>query len=136
MQALGIQLSDQGLNPGPPHWKRSLSHWTPQGSPRDQPLVLRFVVVQPLSPVRLFVIPGTAARQTSLSFTVSWSLLKLMSIELVMPSNHLILCRPLLLLPAIFPSTGSCPVSQLFASGGQTIGVSASASVLPMNIQG
>ena len=48
--------------------------------------------------------PWTAARQTSLSFTNSWSLLKLMSIEPVMPSNHLILCHPLLLLPSVFPS--------------------------------
>ena len=52
----------------------------------------------------LFVIPGTAARQTLLSFTISWSLLKLMSIESVMLSNHLILCFPLLLLPSVFPS--------------------------------
>ena len=64
------------------------------------------VVVQSLSPVQLFVIPWTAACQVSLSFTVSQSLLKLMSIELVMPSNHLILCRPLLLLSSIFPSQG------------------------------
>ena len=61
-------------------------------------------VVQPLSRVRLFVTPWTAARQASLSITSSRSLLKLMSIELVMPANHLILCRPLLLLPSIFPS--------------------------------
>ena len=60
--------------------------------------------VQSLSHVRLFVTPWTAARQASLSITNSQSLLKLMSIELVMPSNHLILCRPLLLLPSIFPS--------------------------------
>ena len=53
----------------------------------------------------------------------------------VMPSNHLILCFPLLLLPSIFPSIRSFPMSQFFASGGQSIGVSASASVLPMNIQ-
>ena len=71
-----------------------------------------------------------AARQASLSIPNSWSLLKLMSIQSVMPSNHLILCRPLLLLPSIFPS-----MSQLFVSGGQSIAVSASASVLPMNIQ-
>ena len=57
-----------------------------------------------LSHVRLFVIPGTAAPQASLSITNSWSLLKLMSIESVMPSNHLILCHPLLLLPPILPS--------------------------------
>ena len=50
------------------------------------------------------VTPWTAARQASLSFTISWSLLKLMSIESVMPFNHLILCRPLLFLPSIFPS--------------------------------
>ena len=64
----------------------------------------RFVVVQSLSRVRLFETAWTAARQASLSFTVSQSLPKLMSIESVMPSNHLILCRPLLLLPSIFPS--------------------------------
>ena len=57
-----------------------------------------------LSRVRLFVTPWTVAHQASLSITNSQSLLKLMSIELVMPSNHLILCRPLLLLPSIFPS--------------------------------
>ena len=61
--------------------------------------------VQLLSRVQLFVTPRTAARQASLSITNSWSLLKLMFIELVMPSNHLILCRPLLLLPSIFPSS-------------------------------
>ena len=60
--------------------------------------------VQSLSCVRLFVTPWTAARQASLSITNSRSLLKLMSIESVMPSNHLILCRPLLLLPSVFPS--------------------------------
>ena len=60
---------------------------------------------------------------------------KLMFIELVMPSNHLILCCPLLLLPSIFPRLGSFQMSQLFASGGQSIGVSASAPVLPMNTQ-
>ena len=61
------------------------------------------------------------------------SLPKPMSIESVMPSNHLILCHPLLLLPSIFPASGSFPMSQLFTSGGQSIGVSA--SVLPMNTQ-
>ena len=60
--------------------------------------------VQSLSHVQLFATPGTAACQTSLSSTTSWSLLKFMSIELVMLSNHFILCRPLLLLPSIFPS--------------------------------
>ena len=79
--------------------------------------------------------PWTAACQASLSITNSQSLLKLMSIELVMLSNHLILCHPLLLLPSIFPSIRSFPVSHFFASGGQSIGISTSASALPMNIQ-
>ena len=63
-----------------------------------------YLSVQLLSHVRLFVTPWTAACRASLSITMSWSLLRLMSIELVMPSNHLILCHPLLLLPSIFPS--------------------------------
>ena len=63
------------------------------------------------------------------------SLLKLISIESVMPSSHLILCHPRMFLPSIFPAPGSFPMSQFFASGGQRIAVSASASVLPMNIQ-
>ena len=63
-----------------------------------------FVVVQSWSHVWLFGIPWTTARQASLSFTVSWSMVKLMFTESVMPSNHLILCRPLLLLPSVFPS--------------------------------
>ena len=88
-----------------------------------------------LSRVRIFATPWTAAHQTSLSFTMSQGLLKLMSIESVMPSNHLFLCRPFLLPSSIFPASGSFQMSQLFASGGQSIGVSASASVLPMNIQ-
>ena len=62
------------------------------------------VVVQALSPIWLFATPWTAAHQASLSFTISLSLLKLMSIESVMPSNNFILCCPLLLLPTIFPS--------------------------------
>ena len=81
-------------------------------------------VVQLLSRVRFFVTPWTAARQASLSFTISWSLFKFMSNESVMPSNHLTLCRPLLLLPSIFPSireSAPFPMSQLFASGGQSI---------------
>ena len=138
--------------------------------------------------------PWTEARQASVSFTITQSLLKFMSIESVMASNHLILCRPLLLLPSVFPSirvfsnksdlcirwpkywsfclsigpsndysglisfkidwfdllvvqgtlkslqsfpaSGSFLMSRLFTSGGQDIGASASASVLPMNFQG
>jgi len=65
---------------------------------------MSFHSAQSLSPVRLFVTPLISARQASLSITSSWSLLKLLSIALVMPSNHLILCHPLLLPPSIFPS--------------------------------
>ena len=65
----------------------------------------KFSPVQSLSHVQLFATPWTAARQASLSITNSWSLLKLVSIEFVRSSNHLILCHPLLLLPSIFPST-------------------------------
>ena len=62
------------------------------------------VVVQLLSHAQLFVTPWTAAHQAVLSFTITWNLLKLMSIESVMPSNHLVLCHPLLLFPSIVPS--------------------------------
>ena len=96
---------------------------------------MQFSPVQLLSRVRLFATPWIAACQASLSVTNSGSLLKLMPIESVMPSSHLILSRPLLLLPPIPPRSGSFPISQLFASGGQRIGVSASASVLPMSTQ-
>ena len=91
--------------------------------------------VQSLSRVRLSATPWTAACQASLSITNSQNLFKLMSTESVMPSNHLILCHPLLLLPSIFPSIRIFSMSQFFPSGGQSIGVSASASVLPMNSQ-
>ena len=94
----------------------------------------QFISVLLLSHVHLFVTPWTAARQASLSIINSWSLIKLMSIELVMPFNHLILCHPLLLSP-IFTSFRVCFSKLVLPSGGQTIGVSASASVLPMNIQ-
>ena len=95
----------------------------------------QFSSVQSLIHVQLFATPWTAAYQASLSITSSWSLLKLMPIKLVMSSNHLILCRPLLLLPSICPSIRVYSKSYLFASGGQSIGVSALTSVLPMNIQ-
>ena len=110
--------------------------------------ITQFSSVQSLSCVRLFVTPWTTAPQASLSIINSQRLLKLMSIESVIPSNHLILCHPLLL-PSIFPSirvfsnesglfkwVGSFQMSQLFASGGQSIGVSASASFLPKKSQG
>ena len=89
-----------------------------------------FSSVQSLSRARLFATPWIAACQASRSITNSWSSLRLMSIESVMPSSHLILCRPLLL-----PASESFPMSQLFAWGGQSTGVSALASVLPKNTQ-
>ena len=103
----------------------------------DQYVTLCFCLkthsVQSLSRVRLFVTPWTAARQASLSITNSRSLLKLMPIESVMPSNHLILCLPVSSCLQSFPASGSFPVSQFFTSGGQR--VEASALVFPMNIQ-
>ena len=94
-----------------------------------------FSSVQSFSRVQLFATPWITARQASLSITNSRSLFRLMPIESVMPSSHLILCRPLLLLPPIPPSIRSFPMSHLFAWGSQSTGVSASASVLPMNTQ-
>ena len=98
--------------------------------------MLLLLLLSRFSRVRLFGTPWPAGRWASVSITNSRSLLKLMSNELVMPSNHLILCCPLLLLLSIFPSIRVFPVSWLFASGGQRIGASASATVLPVNIQG
>ena len=91
--------------------------------------------VHSLSCVRLFATPWTVACQASLSITNSRSLLKFMSIKSVMPSNHLILCRPFLLPPSIFPSLRVFSNESVLCTGGQSIGVSASTSVLPMNIQ-
>ena len=96
---------------------------------------MHFVVVQLPSRVQLFVTPWTAACQASLSLTMSWSLPKFMSIELVMPSNHLILCCSLLLLPSIFPSIRVFSNEPAVHIRWQSIGASASASVLPNSIQ-
>ena len=87
-----------------------------------------------LSCVRHFVTPCTAAGQASLSFTISRSLLRFMSIESVMLSYHLILCRPLFLLLSVFPSIRVFSNVSLLASGVQSVG--ALASVLPVNFQG
>ena len=97
---------------------------------------IQFSSVQLLSHVWLFVTPWSAARQASLSITNSRSLLKLMSIESVTPSNHLVLCHPLLSsCLQYFRVSGSFLLSQSFTSSDQTIGVSALASVFPVNIQ-
>ena len=95
----------------------------------------RISSVQSLSRVRLFVTSWTAACQASLPITNSRSLLKLMSKESVMPYNHLILCRPLLLPPSVIPSIRVSSNELVLPSGGQSIEVSASASVLPLNSQ-
>ena len=107
---------------------------------RHSPLVtllkLMFAVVQWPSHLWLFVTPWTAARQASLSLTISWSLPKFMSIASVMSSSHLILWCPLLLLPSIFPSIRDFSNELLFASNDQNTGALASASVIPTSIQG
>ena len=87
-------------------------------------LMMGFHSVQSLSHVQLFATPWITAHQASLSITNSRSSLRLMSIKSVLPSSHLVLCRPLLLLPPIPPSIRVFPMSQLFAWGGQSIGVS------------
>ena len=91
--------------------------------------------VQSLSRVWLFVTPWTAAHQASLSITNSRSLLNLMSVVSVMPSSYLILCHPLVLLPSIFPSIRVFSNESVLRIRWPSIGVSASASVLPVNIQ-
>ena len=95
-----------------------------------------FSSVQSLSHVWLFATPWIPAHQASLSITNSQSSLKLMSIELVMPSSHLILCCPLFFLPQFLTASESFPMSQLFAWGGQITEVSALASFLPKKSQG
>ena len=96
------------------------------------------VVVELLRRVQLSVTPGTVARQAPLSSTISFSLLKFMSIESMMLSDHLILCRPFSFCLQSLLASESFPMSWLFALSGQSIGASASASasVLPVNIQG
>ena len=122
-------LPSPGIEPRSPALQADSLLAEPQGKANQRSSV------QSLSHVRLFATPWTATSQASLSIINSWSLLKLMSIELVMPPNHLILCCPCLLLPLIFPSFKVFSNESVFTSGGQNIGVSASASVLPMNIQ-
>ena len=99
------------------------------------PSVLAISIVQSLRHVWLFATPWIAPRQASLSITNSRSSLRLMFIESVMSSSHLILCHPLLLLTPIPPSIKVFSMRQLFPWGGQSIGVSAAASVFPTNTQ-
>ena len=95
---------------------------------------VQFSSVQSLSRIWLFATPWITARQASLSITNSWGLLKLMSIESLMPSNHLIIIHPFLLLLPVPPSI-TVLSSQLFTVGSQIIGLSASASIFPTNTQ-
>ena len=95
-----------------------------------------FIVIQLLSHVWLFATPLTELHHASLSFTVSYSMLKLMSIESVMPSNHPVLYCPIFFLPSIFPSTRVFSSELALPIRWPKIGTSASASILPMNIQG
>ena len=121
------QLVDLTSNHNP--WCPSsflLFYFSPQG--------FQFGSVPQSSPTLCYCM-DFAANQASLFTTNSWSLLKLMSIESVIPPNHLILCHLLSSLLQSFPASESFLVSQFFSSGGQGIGVSASASILPMNIQ-
>ena len=96
---------------------------------------IQFSWVQSLSCVQLFATPWTVACQASLYITNSWSLLRLMSIQLVMPSNHLVLCCPLLLLPSIFPSIRVFSNESVLHISWPKYWSFSSASVLPMNIQ-
>ena len=105
-------------------------------SPDKEAESWEFVVVKLLSHVWLFATLWTAACQASLPFTISQTLLKLMSIEMVTTLSRLILCVPFSSGPQSFPASGSFPMSQLFTSGGYRSRASASASVLPVNIQG
>ena len=143
------------LFPGESHRQRSLVGYIPWGhrvrhdwatnthnvymsvliSQFIAPPLSSVVVVQLFSRVWLFTSPWTAAQQAFLSFTISWSLLKLIPIKSVMPSNHLILCHPSSSHLQSLPASGSFLMSQFFASGDQSIGALALASVPPMNIQ-
>ena len=117
-------------------WSNLNVHWQINGYRSFDTSINRiFSSVQSLIYVKLFVTPWTAAHQASLSSTNSRSLLRLMSIELVMSSNHLILCRPLLLSPSIFPNIRIFSNKSALRISDQNIGVSASTSVLPVNIQ-
>ena len=110
--------------------------WGLEGGPRGRVYTYHFSSVQLLSHVRLFATPWIAARQASMSINNSWSSLRLTFIEAVMPSSHLILCHPLLLLPPIPPSIKAFTVSQLFTWGDQSTGISALASFFPKKSQG
>ena len=115
------ELPDQGNEPGHTALQADSLPSELQGSWN-----MLFSSVQSLSHVQHFATQWTAAHQVSLLISNSWSLLKLISIRLVMTSNHLILCYPLLLRLKSFPASGSFLMSQFFASGGQSLSISSS----------
>ena len=119
-------LPDPGSNPDLLHFRQIFQLLSHQRSPRS---------VQLLSRVQVLSNPSTAARQAALSIINSQSLLRLITIELVMPPNHLILSSPSPPAFNLSQNQGAFPMSQCFTSSSQSIGVSASASVLSMNIQ-
>ena len=122
---------DKCIYPSNQNLSKDIEHfYHPRNSLRSSlPTLHQFSSVQSLSHVWLFATPWIAACQASLSS------LKLMSIKSVMLSSHLILCRPFSSCPQSLPASGSFSISQLFAWGSQSTGVSALASVLPMNTQ-
>ena len=134
-------LQGRFLTAGPPGKSLESEFMVYKGSLHHPPLNFRkqnvnfLVVVQSLSHVQLFATSWTIACQALLSSTISWSLLRFMSTESVMLSSHRILCSSLFLLPSVFPSIRVFSLSWLFASCSHNIGASASAVVLPVNIQ-
>ena len=135
-----VHASPPGAYEGDKEWSHSptsslqppMIHWLPTAQLQGS-----FVVVQLLSHVPFFATPWTAAHRTPLSSTISWSLPKFMFIESVMPSNHLFFCCLLLQFPSVFPSIRVFfNESALHTRWPQSIGASASASVLPLNNQG
>ena len=132
-------VPQQGTEPGPPQWEHGV---LASGLPGKSPL-LYFKSM--LFTFFLLLLTVTKSCPTlcdpmdtlgSFSFTISWSLLKFISIELVMLFHHLVLCNPSSFCLPSFPASGSFLVSQFFASCGLSIGASVSASVFPMNIHG
>ena len=118
------------------HFQENIkTYWTEQSTIKIYHSVFCISSVQSLNHVWLLATPWTAARQASLLITNSWRLFRLMSIASVMPANHLILCRPLLLPSSMFPSVRVFSNESVLHIRWPSIGVSASAAVLPMNIQ-
>ena len=140
LESTGLAHQCQDLSPSPITSQSAKSipldyrDWS-GSNPYRQFSSVQFNPFQSLSHVQISATPWTAVSQASLSITDCQSLLKLMSITSVMPSNHLILCRPFSSHLQSFPASGSFQMSHSFTLGGQNIGVSASASVRSLNIQ-